>query len=224
VDPSDLTGFYLYYEREYDDYIFEFLAPRLCQFARSLDIGANIGIYTLFLAARVPHLDAFEPEPIVRQRLKDNLALNGQTNVAIHEVCVGEASGRITFMPPTKGNWGMGHISVDNRRGGVERTCICLDDFFQEPLSESCLIKMDIEGAEWFALQGARRVLSHPEVPLAILVEVHPERIAAMGGSLEELRAILEGMGLRVRGLARQGLERVNAEHRFWWAASHHCQ
>jgi hypothetical protein len=61
VDPSELHGFYLYYEREYDDYTFSFLGDRLAGFARALDIGANIGVCTSFLAARMDKVDAFEP-------------------------------------------------------------------------------------------------------------------------------------------------------------------
>jgi len=77
VDPSELSGFYVYYERNYDDYIFQFLSARIAGFDRALDIGANIGIYTVFLAARIARIDAFEPEPLVLQRLTANLEQNG---------------------------------------------------------------------------------------------------------------------------------------------------
>ena len=62
VDPSELTGFYLYYEQEYDDGIFRFLARRLPTFAWAIDLGANIGVYTTFIAQYCNRVDAFEPD------------------------------------------------------------------------------------------------------------------------------------------------------------------
>jgi FkbM family methyltransferase len=221
VDPSELHGFYLYYEREYDDYIFNFLSAQATKYTRVLDLGANIGIYSVFFAARIDRVDAFEPEPSVLPRLQANLKLNNMTNVTIHETCVGKASETVTFMPPAKNNQGIGQITTHSDRG-VQRSCVSLDDFLGEPLQEACLIKMDIEGAEWLALQGGQRVLAQRKAPLAILLEIHPEEIQGLGGTVAKLQSLLENMGLRVSGLAPTGLESLESgkDFRFWWAMS----
>ena len=44
VDPAEMSGFYLYYEQDYDDYVFEFLSTQVSKYSRALDVGANIGI------------------------------------------------------------------------------------------------------------------------------------------------------------------------------------
>lgn len=221
TDTSELHGFYLYYEREYDDYIFEFLSAQISQYSRALDIGANIGIYTVFLAARLNRVDAFEPEPQVLHRLKGNLELNGLNNVTIHETCVGKTSGTVNFMPPPKNNQGVGQIAAESDEG-IQLSCISIDDFLGEPLQEPCLIKMDIEGGEWLALQGGKLVLSQSKAPLSILLEIHPEEIQGLGGTVAGVRELLESMNLQVKGLAPTGLESLDSgkTFRFWWATS----
>jgi FkbM family methyltransferase len=224
VDPSELHGYYLYYEQEYDDYIFNFLSEQAKNYARALDLGANIGIYTVFLAARINHIDAFEPEPQVLNRLKTNIKLNNLTNITLHETCVGKASGTVNFICPNKRNQGLGSIAAVGEQG-IQMSCISLDDFFKEPLQEACLIKMDIEGGEWLALQGGQQALTQRKAPLSILLEVHPEEIQRLGGTVQELKFLLESMNLHVHGLAPTGLESLNSgkTFRFWWATSENC-
>lgn len=220
VDPSELHGFYLYYEREYDDYIFQFLDAHLSRYRRALDLGANIGVYTLFLAAHMDRVDAFEPEPLVLEKLRANLALNGVENVFIHETCVGNVSGIVGFEPPCRSNEGIGRVSADHVGASVRR-CITLDDFFGGKVKEPCFIKMDIEGAEWLVLQAAE-ALFWPKVPTAMLIEIHPGEIERLGGSAGQLRSCLETMGFRVRALTPEGLQFLDGrDFRFWWATSH---
>jgi len=219
VDPSELHGFCLYYEREYDDYIFQFLAEHLARYRRALDLGANIGVYTLFLAAHVDYVDAFEPEPVVLPKLRANLALNGVQNVVIHETCVGNVSGNVGFEPPCRSNEGIGRVSADCV-GASFRRCITLDDFFGGEVKEPCFIKMDVEGSEWLVLQAAQ-ALFRPNVPVAMLIEVHPEEIRRLGGSTGQLGSRLENMGFRVRALTPDGLQSFDGhDFRFWWALS----
>ena len=220
VDPTELHGFYLYYEREYDDYIFSFLEERLASFTRALDIGANIGVYTSFFAARMSRVDAFEPELRVIPKLRSNLRLNQLENVRIHCACISNLSGKVHFQPPNKQNEGIGRIAEGN--AAVEYPSLSLNDFFGDSIRESCLIKMDIEGGEWLALQGARRVLSHPRIPVSLLLEVHPTEIADLGGSVPELKSLLKAMGFFVYALTPAGLQTISCglDARFWWASS----
>lgn len=220
VDPRELHGFYLYYEQEYDDFIFKFLEKRLASFARALDIGANIGVYTSFFAARMNEVDAFEPELRVIPKLRSNLELNGLNHVRIHCACVGDQSGTVSFQPPNKQNEGIGRIARGN--AAVEYPSLTLDDFFGDSIRESCLIKMDIEGGEWLALQGATRVLSRPKAPVSLLIEVHPTEITSLGGSVPELKSLLEAMGFYIYALTPDGLHTMPASlnARFWWVSS----
>ena len=128
VDPAEMHGFYLYYEHAYDDYIFDFIAAETTRFSRALDLGANIGIYTVFLAARFPRVDAFEPDLANLERLRANLDLNRFTNVTVHEVCVGDRDGSVAFSRPVVSNQGIGSIAV--KGGDYQVRSITLDSFF----------------------------------------------------------------------------------------------
>ncbi|MBE0541137.1 MAG: FkbM family methyltransferase [Verrucomicrobia bacterium] len=217
VDPSEMHGFYLYYEHAYDDYIFDFIAARTSRFSRALDVGANIGIYTVFLAAHFQRVDAFEPDPSNLERLKKNLDLNQCANVAVHAVCVGDRIGSVGFKRPVAHNQGIGSIAVAG--GDYQVSSTTLDEFFAGQPIQPTLIKMDIEGAEWLASKGMRRVLAEYGMNIAILLETHPERLPDYGGSIVQLKDCFESYGMQVEALTPQGLRpvaRPEAE-RFWW-------
>lgn len=83
------------------------------------------------------------------------------------------------------------------------------------------MTRMDIESAEWLALQGSQRILSQRQAPLSILLEVHPEEIQDLGGTVTELKSLLENLRLQVWGLTSTGLEPLlldllTDKHRFW--------
>lgn len=219
IDPSELAGFYLYYECEYDDYIFEFLKSRMRRYDLAVDVGAHYGIYTVYFGAHAKRVIAFEPEPAIAFQLKRNVELNHLSNVTINESCVGKTSGMVQFLAASKANEGLGRIAPGNSQA-QSRPCTTLDEVLGPSLQNSCLIKMDIEGGEWLALQGAQQVVKSSRFPLAILLEVHPGDIERVGGTVEALEKLLKDMGLKISALTPQGLMPLAAgnDFRFWWA------
>jgi FkbM family methyltransferase len=219
IDPSELSGFYLYYEREYDVPIFDFLDTIVGRYSMALDIGANIGIYTCYLAARVARVIAFEPDEENCRSLAENLGRNQLGNVTIERACVGRESGTAKFFTADRRNNGIGSmIEAPGEARGIR--CVCLDDLFRPPFGP-CLIKLDIEGAEWLALSGARRLLSAPDVSADILMEVHPDQLRKAGIGLDKLHSLLVEMGYNVSGLDAHGLHALSMQQdgeRFWWA------
>jgi FkbM family methyltransferase len=219
VDPSELSGFYLYYEREYDDFVFNFFDKIIYGYSTAFDIGANIGAYTCYFAARVDRVIAFEPEPSLCAWLGKNIALNSLTNVVVHEACVGLADGAVDFFPADKRNFGTGNI-VAGTGTVIQRPCTSLDKLMATASFGPSIIKMDIEGAEWLALQGARQVLTRPDLRVDLLIEIHPKEIEGLGGSTQDLRELLLELGYSTMALTPQGLhsfEPSGAEQRFWW-------
>jgi hypothetical protein len=89
-----------------------------------------------------------------------------------------------------------------------------------DEIKEPCFIKMDVEGAEWLILQAAR-VLFRPRVPVAMLIEIHPEEIKRLGGSTAQLRLRFDDMGYAVHALTASGPQVLNdTDFRFWWVTS----
>lgn len=62
------------------------------------------------------------------------------------------------------------------------------------------LIKCDVEGAEWAVLQGATRLLESGKA--TFLLSVHPELLPEFGGSVDEIRTILQRAGYSIKELA----------------------
>jgi FkbM family methyltransferase len=140
-----------------------------------LDLGANVGFYTLLAAELVGpsgHVHAFEPVPRNLQYLRRHIALNGLANVSVNETAVSDASGKRRFRFHTSA--AMGHLSDD---GQIEVNAIALDQFvFGTAVKTLHSIKIDVEGAEFSVLQGAREVLSQHRPALLLATHSHALR------------------------------------------------
>ncbi len=166
-----------------------------------VDIGANIGYYTLLAARQVGpagRVFAFEPDPDNFKLLQKNIALNGYANVTLSPQAlsnrVGEA--RLFLNPLNRGD----HRLYDSKDGRAAVTVpqTTLEDYFKklEPLPH--FIKMDIQGAESAALQGMRNLLSR--CPQLILVsEFGPEGLRRFGADPGNYLKELASLGFRIR-------------------------
>lgn len=160
--------------------------------------------------------------PAVATHLRANLALNGASHVRVHEVCVGEHAGSVSFEAPTRRNSGIGHIVNGNSSAAVARPCICLDEFLAGDWDIPTLLKIDIEGAEWLAILGARKALERRQALTSILMEIHPDQIAALGGTVPCLADHLRAMGFTLWGISAEGKYPLQSpkDARFWWITS----
>ncbi len=127
-----------------------------------LDIGANIGYYTLIFAKLVGEegsVFAFEPDPDNFALLKKNVEIIGYRNVILVQKAVSNKSGKLKLYLCEE-NMGDHRIynSHDNRKS-VEIEAIRLDDYFKDYDRKVDFIKMDIQGAEGEAIQGASSFL-----------------------------------------------------------------
>jgi FkbM family methyltransferase len=132
-----------------------------------LDVGANIGLFTLLAAKAGAQVHAFEPNPPTRERLERNLSLNAfASGVRVHPVALSDHSGTATLFDDIRRgegryNDGVASLSQANAAGKGTSIDLCtLDEVAdQTGIDRVDWIKMDIQGAELPALRGARRVL-----------------------------------------------------------------
>ncbi len=150
-----------------ENHFFHFLQLMKDSNGLVLDIGANIGIMTVHLAQKLPGctIHAFEPMPDNCTVFKRIIAKYDLTNVAFHEIALGETSGSVKMILPTKGGakmQGLSHVKHDsitewNDGIEIETPIETLDNLFgEEPIQG---IKMDVENFEYFVLKGGLTIL-----------------------------------------------------------------
>ena len=120
------------------------------------DVGANVGFYSLLGALRVGtdgRVYAFEPLPENAAFLRRHLAMNRIRNVEIFETAISDQSGTAWFS--SESTRAMGKLAA---AGTVTVATATLDELIAEGrIAPPNTIKMDIEGAEFAALNGARK-------------------------------------------------------------------
>jgi FkbM family methyltransferase len=165
-----------------------------------LDVGANVGHYTLIaartLGAGTP-VAAFEPAPAPRAALEANLALNGLSAVTVVAAACSDADGEAALHLDAD-NAGGHSLAAGNvvRPGGVLRVpAVTLDGWVarQALAAPIGLIKLDTQGAEPAILAGAQAVLRAHRPTL--LVEYWPYGLRRAGSSAEALLAALGDLG-----------------------------
>ncbi len=201
-DFADFIQRHIYFEGLWDA-VEAFLFTRLIEPGMTvIDAGANVGQFTMLAATAVgPHGSVHSFEPVERNfaRLSANLAANRLTNVHPVRAALWNEDTELTIGLradlEAKGN--SGGWTIARQAGDVARLAtpaMRLDTYAAAAgLKRVDLIKMDIQGAEPFAIVGGRELLRahHP----AILMELYEPCLAAMGSSGRELWEELHGLG-----------------------------
>jgi FkbM family methyltransferase len=164
-----------------------------------LDVGANVGYYTLLASRLVGESGkvlAFEPERTNLSFLLRNIAGNSCSNVLVCPYAVSSGAGTavLHLTRPSRS----GHSLVvrhKEREAGGEQTIatVGLDDFLPREFIPD-VVKMDIEGAEPLALKGMTRILSDPKLKV-VFIECNRDMLAAQGTSPEEVLGTLRDRG-----------------------------
>ena len=175
-----------------------------------LDLGANAGLYTLLASRAVGqsgHVYAFEPGERALKLLRHNIAVNSLTNVTVIDAAVSNQSGQASF--------GVANDTALSSLADISRTdqqitnwqtvkTIRLDDAVtQHGIRPVTFIKMDVEGAEKLALDGASHLLSQTAPPLTILFEAFEQNTKAFGYTVGELLDLLRRHGFSLHGFDR---------------------
>ena len=170
-----------YYSREDSETILVLKAAEYvdCFF----DVGANIGYYSLLVAASTNQTTpcyAFEPVSDIYERLVQAVRINQfERGVCPVKCAVGNYSGEAEVTihrHGSGGNWLTESIASTTNEGYTERVrVITLDGFMQQhDLRPSYgMLKVDVEGAEAEVLDGNRRYMSSQNPPV-ILIETFP--------------------------------------------------
>ena len=163
-----------------------------------LDVGANVGAYTMMFAHWVGdsgRVYAFEPARAARAGLEAHVSLNALSNrVEIMPAAVAATVGEAAFAEhPSGGASTLAVRSLD----GVPRVRVAtetLDHFCETRGLQPDVIKIDVEGSELDVLIGGRRTLARPG--LSVFVEFHPAVWAVTGVTPAAIQRELDSRAL----------------------------
>lgn len=153
-----------------------------------LDVGANVGVYTLLAASKITSGSIYSIEALPKnyERLKENIELNQFEKIKTYQLAVSDREGTI-------------ELSLNDcdstpsilEKNSVNKLIVKTDtlDNILPNVKNLNLAKMDVEGAELLALKGANSLLQDP-VPVWIL--------EIIGTSAIELVDFLNSYGYRL--------------------------
>jgi FkbM family methyltransferase len=184
------------------------------------DIGASVGLYTVFAASILNQgqVYAFEPDPSTYARLQENVRLNQLDNVKFIPWAVSDREGEVMLY--TDGVEGFAPSIIHQERQGAPtgevRVPACSLDIAlsRGELSPPDILKVDVEGAEALCLLGCRQILNGEfgRRPRKILLELHPAFLPSFQSSPNEIKSFLDGLGYKLEWAE----QRAEQEHLFY--------
>lgn len=174
-----------------------------------VDVGANVGFYTVIAARLVGptgKVYAFEPEASNFQRLAQNISLNSLTNVELIEAAVGDHNSQTELYINSDNDgghalWNPGAHSFNQRSREkviLQKTQMITLDFALGNHPESCrgikAVKIDVEGFEQQVLTGAAEMILRNRIPF-ILAEINRFGLKQVGADELTVRRLMHHLG-----------------------------
>ncbi len=196
----ETVGFALGVDGSYELEAIEVLRPQLGKNLTFVDVGANIGAFTLALAAYADRVIAIEASPAVLPFLRRNVGMSRRSNISIVD-CAVSAPGidSIPFYVPPMDRFGMGS-SIES----VDVEPIRLHSRTLDEVLRNCqaghigAVKIDVEGFEAHVLLGATELLASNPAPFIIFEFGDWAEGQAFPGKLGWAQEILMASGYQI--------------------------
>lgn len=204
VDTQDLIQRYLYLFGVWEPHMTNFLQSRLRPGDGFVDVGANIGVFSVLasqLVGDTGQVVAIEASPVFHRRLLQEARLNDCGNLRAVNSAVSDSRQKLTFVLASSRN--MGANSIVPYDGPAESTfeieALPLPELLDpSEIANARVIKIDVEGAEGKVVRGLAPMLDKLRPDAEISVEVTPDRMAQLGDSADELMKTMTGAGFHV--------------------------
>jgi len=180
-----IDSLYLSVNKDWGDYEKEILENNIREGNVVLDIGANIGFYTLIMAKLVGEkgkVYAFEADPTNFNILKKNVEVNGYKNIILVNKAILDCNKTIKFYVD-KGNTAGNSLFKGNKQKYNEIESVKLEDYFPEN-QKIDFIKIDIEGSEGRAIKGMTNLLDKNK-KIKIITEFYPKLLNGVGKEVD---------------------------------------
>jgi FkbM family methyltransferase len=210
LDTSDFLQRTLFAAGDFEPYVRQAIQKRLKPGDVFVDVGANVGFYTLCAAKIVGttgKVFAFEPAPETMNALRTNISLNEAGNVEAAQVALSDNAGMSKLYVDTAHN--SGATSMRPSPNASQEITITLDTYDnyanRHGIPAPALVKIDVEGAECLVLKGMPKLLAQRP---AMIIEISEFSLTQLGSSKEELFSILgrNGYGATLLSQPRQSI------------------
>ncbi len=181
-----------------------------------LEIGANIGYYTLIAARHtIPGgtIVALEPSPVNLRSLGQNLKLNGiQDRVKVYPLAAGRLAGKLPFYLMSKGNLSS-FVKRDDYQvqmiSQIDVPVLPVDDLVKNENLKIDYFRMDVEGFEVEVIEGMVYTLTGTEPPIGGFIEVHPQLLKERKSSAHSFVERMADLGYRVKTARYRGRDDI---------------
>jgi FkbM family methyltransferase len=203
-DTRDIIQQYIYYFGIWEPNLTRWMAQSLERGDTFIDVGANIGYYSLLASKLVGQhgtIVAIEASPETYKVLGRNLSLNAIRNVRAVNMAVYNSESTVRVFRGSAYEIGRSTI-VENealKRGfdvecEVDAAPLCAI-LKPEEMKNARLVKVDVEGAEWFVLQGIEPLLRSGRSDLELIIEIQPECLGRHGKRFKDLLDMMSDTG-----------------------------
>lgn len=174
-----------------------------------IDVGANVGIYSLFMAQKACNgkVIAFEPLSLNRHMLCINAALNRIENIDVRDSVLSDKPGVVEFSVSEDAAYSsMRPTGRKKEISSLKVQASSIDEIYAEGGQRVNVIKVDAEGAELLVLQGAEKLLSTPHLrPRVLLVELNAQNQAPYNYGPEDVLMYMKNLGYSANSVSNKG-------------------
>jgi FkbM family methyltransferase len=212
LDPEDSVSHEILRKGSWKPASWDIVRPYLTGDAVFVDVGAQVGYYSLKAAAALGprgRVIAVEPNPPKVKELQANIAASNASRVHVYPVACADRDSTLVLFGARRSNTGETPLSTANaaQKGaaGLRVRARPLDSIvLDDGVQRVDVIKVGVEGAETLVLRGAQWTLDrfHP----VVMVELVEKQLQAMGTSSAELRRLLASHGYVARAEAGENV------------------
>ena len=185
VDPADLeVGAKLREKGEYGISEINQISQLIDNQSSVLIVGAHIGSLAIPISNICAELVAIEANPSNFKLLETNVKLNNTSNITLHNIAASNKKETIKFQLNTVNSGGSKRVPINNHYmytydnpEVIDVEAYSLDSYLSN--NKFDLVLIDIEGSEYFAMQGMTDILSKTKT---LIVEFLPHHITNVAG------------------------------------------
>jgi len=211
----------LIFSNQFEEDIISFITSNLQAGDCFVDIGANIGLFSL-LASPVVSFDglvlSFEPTGNTFNRFDENIKHNAINNIRAHQIALSDYEGAASFNVSTDGHDAFNSFSLPQYGSNYNQETVdvkLLDSFFDklEPYKNRILMKVDVEGWEYNVIKGAGKILQ--ELSPIMIIEFNDENTQNSPFKCTDVYSLIQSYGYELFSLINGTLIKKENEEYF---------